>query len=143
MAMPNFLIVGAAKSGTSSPHFYMAQHPEIYMSPEKQTYFFAHKGEEPEFRGPGDEEEMRSHLITRLEDYQAKFAGVTDEKAAAKPLIPKRVRHAVKAFVTTSPWSLRKPSLPADVCRDLVAGYRDDILKLQALLGRDLSAWLT
>ena len=29
--LPNFLIVGAAKSGTSSLHNYLYQHPEVYM----------------------------------------------------------------------------------------------------------------
>ncbi len=302
MTMPNFLIVGAAKSGTSSLHFYLRQHPEIFMTPDKQTYFFAYENEEPELPGPGDELEVRNHLITQLEDYREQFAGVTTEKAigeacsvylcdqkapasikkhvpdarliiilrdpadrafssfmhlrreayepvtdfhdalmleeerirnnwrhlwhyrargyyhqqiqhyltlfdrsqirvylfedlkndpqallkdifqflgvddsfrpdtstrynasgiprsrtlrrlimrpnaiktALKPLIPARLRTAIKTFVTTSPLSLRKQPLPAEVRRDLVAGYRDDILKLQAFLGRDLSGWLT
>ena len=30
--LPNFLIVGAAKSGTSSLHQYLLQHPDIFMS---------------------------------------------------------------------------------------------------------------
>ena len=29
--MPNFLIVGAAKCGTSSLHNYLNQHPDIFM----------------------------------------------------------------------------------------------------------------
>ena len=29
--LPNFLIVGAAKSGTSSLHNYLSQHPEVFM----------------------------------------------------------------------------------------------------------------
>ena len=29
--LPNFLIVGAAKSGTSSLHNYLNQHPDIFM----------------------------------------------------------------------------------------------------------------
>ena len=29
--LPNFLIVGAAKSGTSSMHQYLMQHPEVFM----------------------------------------------------------------------------------------------------------------
>ena len=79
MTMPNFLIIGAAKAGSSSLHFYLAQHPEIYMTPNKQTYFFASEGAEPEFRGPGDEVEVNKKAITRLEDYEAQFAGVTTE----------------------------------------------------------------
>ena len=37
--LPNFLIVGAPKSGTSSLHYYLKQHPEIYMSPVKEPRF--------------------------------------------------------------------------------------------------------
>ncbi|MHC5035157.1 MAG: sulfotransferase domain-containing protein, partial [Planctomycetota bacterium] len=64
-------------------------------------------------------------------------------KSAIKPLLPERLRKRVKTFVTANPWSLRRPPLPAEVRRELVQGYRADILRLQNLLGRDLSAWLT
>ena len=77
MTMPNFLIIGAAKSGTSSLHFYLRQHPEIYMTPDKQTYFFVYEDEEPELPGPGDELEVRSHLVTKLDDVQAQVDGGT------------------------------------------------------------------
>ena len=38
--LPNFLIVGAAKSGTSSLHNYLKQHPDIFMPEHKEPYFF-------------------------------------------------------------------------------------------------------
>jgi len=28
--LPNFLIVGAAKSGTTSLHYYLKQHPDVF-----------------------------------------------------------------------------------------------------------------
>ncbi len=37
---PDFLIVGAAKSGTTSLHHYLVDHPEIYMPDIKETWFF-------------------------------------------------------------------------------------------------------
>lgn len=37
---PNFLIVGAAKSGTTSLYHYLNQHPDIYMSPVKEPDYF-------------------------------------------------------------------------------------------------------
>ena len=37
--LPNFLIVGAAKSGTSSLHNYLKQHPDIFMPEHKEPYF--------------------------------------------------------------------------------------------------------
>ena len=40
MALPNFLIVGAARSGTTALHYELAQHPEICMSTIKEPNFF-------------------------------------------------------------------------------------------------------
>lgn len=42
---PNFFIVGAPKSGTTSMHLYLAQHPDIHMSHRKEPCFLA-----PDFR---------------------------------------------------------------------------------------------
>jgi hypothetical protein len=39
-ALPNFLIVGAAKSGTTSLYYYLKQHPEIFMPHIKEPLFF-------------------------------------------------------------------------------------------------------
>ena len=39
--MPNFLIIGAVRSGTSSLDQYLSQHPKIYMTPIKETHYFA------------------------------------------------------------------------------------------------------
>ena len=40
MTHPNFLVIGAAKGGTTSLHHYLRQHPEIYLTPVKETNFF-------------------------------------------------------------------------------------------------------
>src|SRR4051812_12329998 len=39
--LPNFFVVGAGKAGTTSLHRYLAQHPQIYMSPVKEPCYFA------------------------------------------------------------------------------------------------------
>jgi len=39
MALPNLFIVGAAKSGTTSLHNYLNQHPEIFMSSLKEPHY--------------------------------------------------------------------------------------------------------
>lgn len=38
---PNFFVVGAAKSGTTSLYSYLDQHPEIYLSPIKEPNYFS------------------------------------------------------------------------------------------------------
>jgi hypothetical protein len=41
MTIPNFLIGGPPKCASTSLYFYLKQHPEIFMSPVKQTRFFS------------------------------------------------------------------------------------------------------
>jgi hypothetical protein len=40
MRKPDFFIVGASKCGTTAMYEYLNQHPEIYMSPEKEPAYF-------------------------------------------------------------------------------------------------------
>jgi hypothetical protein len=38
--LPNFFLAGVPKAGTTSLYFYLAQHPQVYMSPIKEPTFF-------------------------------------------------------------------------------------------------------
>jgi len=38
--LPNFFVVGAQKSATTSLHHYLEKHPEIYLPKQKETHFF-------------------------------------------------------------------------------------------------------
>ncbi|NJK49727.1 sulfotransferase [Candidatus Gracilibacteria bacterium] len=80
MTLPNFLIIGAAKAGTTALHTYLQQHPQVYMTPDKETNFFAFEGEHLNFQGIGDEA-INQFSITDLKSYQAEFQNVSDEKA--------------------------------------------------------------
>ena len=81
MTLPTFIVIGASRSGTTSLHHYLGQHPEIHMSAVKSPNFFVAGDEQP-------------------------------------------------------PWE--PPALRAELM-DL---FRDDTLRLQDLIGRDLSHWL-
>lgn len=84
--MPNFLIIGAAKGGTTSLYHYLNQHPQIYMSPVKEPRFFALEGETLNFQNP---DQVINHTsVTTLPEYYKLFEGVTDEIAVgeASPL---------------------------------------------------------
>ncbi|MCB8924450.1 MAG: sulfotransferase [Ardenticatenaceae bacterium] len=78
MTLPNFLIIGAAKSGTSALYHYIRRHPEIYMSPRKETHFFAFEDSDPGTNGPGD---TIPGAITQMDEYLKLFQNVKDEKA--------------------------------------------------------------
>ncbi len=79
--MPNFLVIGASKAGTTSLYEYLKQHPQVYMSPLKELRFFALEGENPNFCGPWDDIEIERYSITSLDAYKHQFLGVTDEIA--------------------------------------------------------------
>ncbi|MGH3086090.1 MAG: sulfotransferase family protein [Rubrobacteraceae bacterium] len=103
MTMPNFLIIGAAKCGTTALYHYLDQHPEIYMSPEKEPRFFALEGEIPDFRGPADDRGINRCRFTNITAYRELFRGVSGEKAAGEastlylysPKAPERISHHV------------------------------------------------
>ncbi|MCP3931073.1 MAG: sulfotransferase domain-containing protein [Bacteroidetes bacterium] len=42
--LPDFLIVGAARSGTSSLYFHLREHPEVFMPEFKEPHFFSFYG---------------------------------------------------------------------------------------------------
>jgi hypothetical protein len=42
MTLPNFIVIGAAKAGTTAMYHYLAEHPQVFMSPVKETNFFAY-----------------------------------------------------------------------------------------------------
>jgi len=45
--LPDFLIAGAAKSGTTSLYYYLKQHPDVFMPDVKEPSFFIFFGEKP------------------------------------------------------------------------------------------------
>jgi hypothetical protein len=58
----------------------------------------------------------------------------------ARAVLPASVRERAKLRVTNQ--NLARRELPAEMRRELTQVFRDDILQLQDLIGRDLSAWL-
>ena len=76
--LPNFLVVGAAKSGTTSLYYYLLQHPEVGMSSKKEGKFFSQIPDN--FNGPGDY--LVEESITRsYDDYIKLYTHIKDEKA--------------------------------------------------------------
>jgi hypothetical protein len=103
MTMPNFLIIGAMKAGTTALYSYLKQHPEIYMSPVKEPNFFAFESERLNFSAPQDKKGINRTSITSIDSYRALFLGVTSEKAIGEashwylysPKAPGRIQHHV------------------------------------------------
>jgi hypothetical protein len=102
MTLPNFLIIGAAKSGTTALHHYLAQHPQIYTSPLKEAKFFAFENQQVSWKGPGDLDE-KLLPITNLDDYRQLFSAVANEIAIGEsspyylysPEAPERIQNYI------------------------------------------------
>lgn len=77
--VPNFFIVGAAKSGTTSLYHYLKQHPEIYMSPIKEPKYFSSSINRFPHRGPSDIEVDKTVIKSRG-DYLRLFSSASVEK---------------------------------------------------------------
>jgi hypothetical protein len=102
MTMPNFLVIGAGKSGTTALHRYLKQHPQIFMSKPKELRFFPFENQRMDFRGPGDARDAAGMIID-LEDYRAHFAAGADYPARGEssplylyyPQTAARIRHHI------------------------------------------------
>ena len=99
MTLPNFLIIGAAKAGTTSLSVYLEQHPQVYMCPGKEPRFFALEGEKLDFRGPA--QGINHTSVTSLEEYCRLFQEVSQESAIGEastlylssPKAPQKIKH--------------------------------------------------
>ena len=74
--MPDFLLVGAAKSATSSLYFYLDQHPQIKMASVKESWFFSFYKNPPDYFSPG----ILSNLISELDEYLKLYDGATNDQ---------------------------------------------------------------
>jgi hypothetical protein len=76
MVLPNFFIIGAAKAGTTSLHYYLDQHPEIQMSSDKEPHFFC---------GPENGFPYAMGRVSRLDEYEKLFDPAFEVRGEASP----------------------------------------------------------
>lgn len=76
MTLPNFFIIGAAKAGTTSLHYYLDQHPQVQMSVVKEPNFFA---------GPPNGIPYPVGRIDRREEYERLFDPAFERRGEASP----------------------------------------------------------
>jgi hypothetical protein len=72
--MPDFLIIGAQKSGTTALHYALKQHPQIAMHKQKEPEFFTYEGIELEKHDPAAARWNR-WICTELPGYLKGFEG--------------------------------------------------------------------
>lgn len=85
MTVPNFIVIGVAKAGTTSLYRYLDQHPEIFMCPEKGTNYFGYEDARAwTWHDEGEPPLLRNFHVRTFAEYEAAFAGVADELAVGE-----------------------------------------------------------
>jgi len=77
VTLPNFVIIGAIKGGTTSLYRYLGEHPDVYMCPRKEPLYFAWDPERPR---PAGQQEMCTDLGT----YESLFEGAAGAPAVGE-----------------------------------------------------------
>ena len=75
VTLPNFLIVGAEKCGTTSLYRYLKQHPDIYLPSKKELHYFAYEDIKENARDPGGQSVL-THACATREEYESYYRGI-------------------------------------------------------------------
>jgi Sulfotransferase family len=73
--LPNFIVIGAAKAGTTSLHWYLAEHPSVFMTPTKDPSYFAY-GLDAHGKLLWGDPEFHRFPVKSLVEYERLFADV-------------------------------------------------------------------
>lgn len=95
--LPNFIVVGAPKAGTTSLCHYFSEHPQVFMSEPKEVNFFSKE----EIQGQGLY--YNDFKAENFSEYENLFINVTDEKAIGEgsvsylfyPKTPHKIKDAL------------------------------------------------
>lgn len=115
MTLPNFLIIGAHKAGTTSLHRYLQQHPQVFLPALKEARFFSYNPDQPPAPSSPYAWAETWHPIKTWEEYRALFDPVTTQTAVGEaspcylnnPYAPGRIRQALPGVRLIA--SLRDP----------------------------------
>lgn len=83
MTLPTFIVIGATKAGTTALYWYLAGHPQVFMSPLKETNFFAY-GRGEDGRLLYGDPELHRFPVRTLPEYEALFAGADGAAAVGE-----------------------------------------------------------
>ncbi len=80
MTLPNFVVIGGTKAGTTALFWYLAEHPEIHMGARHHIGYFAYGLDDDGNLLYGDPE-LHSWPVKTLAGYEEMFADAGDAKA--------------------------------------------------------------
>jgi hypothetical protein len=81
--LPNFIVIGAAKAGTTALHWYLAEHPDVFMTPTKDPSYFAY-GRDEQGRLLWGDPELHYFRIQSWPEYVELFANADGAAAVGE-----------------------------------------------------------
>ena len=77
MTLPNFLVIGSTRSGTTSLHHYLGQHPQVFICPINETNFFTLDRDLPATDDPYLERSRRQGIAHRPASHSLRLLPAT------------------------------------------------------------------
>lgn len=82
--LPDFLLIGAAKSGTTSLYHYLRQHPQIFLPRQKEPLFFSFQERPPQCRDTDLRGNRGKNIVWRFEEYVKLFQKAKEDQTVGE-----------------------------------------------------------
>lgn len=82
--LPNFLVIGAQRSGTTSLYLSLARHRQVFMSQPKEPHYFLGEDLLPWQYYPGQKIRLWHDRVSRFSDYERLFDGASGYPAVGE-----------------------------------------------------------
>lgn len=80
MKLPNFVIAGFPKCGSTSMHYYLEEHPEIFLPRQKELHYFSYE-KLKKLEAGKDDAEAQKFWVSSLKEYKQHYNEANSEKA--------------------------------------------------------------
>lgn len=80
MTLPNFIVIGGSKSGTTALWWYLSEHPQVHVGERHHIGYFAYAVDESGELLYGDPE-LHTWRVKTLDEYESMFAGAGEAGA--------------------------------------------------------------
>lgn len=80
MRLPNFIVAGFPKCGSTSLHYYLDEHPDIFLTKQKELHHFTYDLLK-KMEGGKDDAESQKFWVKTTKDYKKHYKEVKNERA--------------------------------------------------------------